>query len=148
MASVLDTAQYILERLGPVTALKLQKLVYYSQAWSIVWDDDVLFPERIWAWKNGPVVRELWETHRGQFRVATVPGGDSVNLSDEQKETVDRVLDFYGGQNAQWLSDLTHMEDPWRDAWASKAHPESYDNPEITLESIAEYYSTIEPPIE
>ena len=72
MASALDVAQYILDRRGPMTAMKLQKLVYYSQAWSIVWDDDVLFPERIWAWKNGPVVRELWEAHFGENRNSKV----------------------------------------------------------------------------
>ena len=59
MASVFDVAAYILERQGPMTTWKLQKLVYYSQAWSLVWDDDVLFPEEIEACANGPVVREL-----------------------------------------------------------------------------------------
>ena len=49
MATVLDVARYILTRLGekgslPVTTWKLQKLVYYSQAWSLVWDDAILFP--------------------------------------------------------------------------------------------------------
>lgn len=59
MASVYDVATYILEKQGAMTTWKLQKLVYYSQAWSLVWDDDVLFPEEIEAWANGPVVREL-----------------------------------------------------------------------------------------
>lgn len=148
MASVLDVAQYILDRHGPTTAMKLQKLVYYSQAWSVVWDDDALFPERIWAWKNGPVVRELWEAHQGQYRVEHIEGGDSSVLTEPQTDTVDRVLGFYGDHNAQWLSDLTHMEDPWKEAWESKEDPNSFDNPEITLEKIAEYYSSLEPPVE
>lgn len=145
MANVLDVAQYILDRQGPMTAMKLQKLVYYSQAWSIVWDDDVLFPEHIWAWKNGPVVRELWEAHKGQFRVTRIGGGDAKALTNDQIDTVNRVLEFYGDKNAQWLSDLTHMEDPWKNAWASKSDPASMDNPEITLESMAEYYSSLGP---
>jgi uncharacterized phage-associated protein len=39
MAHAQDVAQFILERRGEMTAWKLQKLVYYSQAWSLVWDE-------------------------------------------------------------------------------------------------------------
>jgi uncharacterized phage-associated protein len=59
MASAHDVAAYILSRQGRMTAMKLQKLVYYSQAWSVVWDERPLFPEKIEAWANGPVVRDL-----------------------------------------------------------------------------------------
>jgi uncharacterized phage-associated protein len=138
MASALDVAQYILERRGPMTAMKLQKLVYYSQAWAIVWDDERIFAEPIEAWENGPVVRELWEAHRGQYRVDQIKGGDAARLSETQKETIDRVLNFYGEKSAQWLSDLTHMEEPWKKAWKTS------HNSEITLENLAEYYSSIE----
>jgi uncharacterized phage-associated protein len=120
-----------------MTAMKLQKLIYYSQVWSIVWDDDVLFPEPIEAWKNGPVVRDLWEATRGQFRVDRVPGGDSAKLVEAQRATVDLVLSFYGDKDAQWLSDLSHMEEPWKDAYASG------QNTEIGLAKISEYYSSL-----
>ena len=43
MATVFDVARYILEKYGPLSAMKLQKMVYYSQAWSLVWDDAPLF---------------------------------------------------------------------------------------------------------
>jgi uncharacterized phage-associated protein len=69
MAAVLDVAQFILRRHGPMSAMKLQKLVCYSQAWSLVWDEKRLFPARIEAWANGPVVTKLYQAHRGQFRV-------------------------------------------------------------------------------
>ena len=142
MADALDVAQYILETHGPTTAMKLQKLVYYSQAWSIVWDDVELFPEEIQAWKNGPVVRELWEAHRGRYRVDQIPNGISKRLTNVQKDTVDIVLGFYGNRSAQELSDLTHLEDPWKNAWAEG------ENTVITKEAMAEYYSSIEPPRE
>lgn len=139
MPSVLDVAQYILEKRGPMTTMKLQKLVYYSQAWSIVWTDNLLFADDIEAWKNGPVVRYLWSVTRGSFRVDTIPGGDSSKLWDGDRETVDRVLDFYGGRDAQWLSDLTHMEDPWKEAYAKG------QNTLISPEAMAEYYSSLGP---
>ena len=37
---VFDVAAYILEKIGSMTTMKLQKLVYYSQAWSLVWDGE------------------------------------------------------------------------------------------------------------
>ena len=42
MANVDDVAAYILNRQGPMTAMKLQKLCYYSQAWHLVWDSEPL----------------------------------------------------------------------------------------------------------
>jgi uncharacterized phage-associated protein len=142
MPTARDVAAYILDQQGPMTAMKLQKLVYYAQAWSIVWDDDAIFSEEIEAWKNGPVVRDLWESHRGQFRVDEISGGNSGALDEDQSDTVDEVLKFYGDKSAQWLSDLTHMEDPWKDAWRNGP------NSVITKESLSEYYSSIEPPDE
>jgi uncharacterized phage-associated protein len=139
MASVLDVAAYILRKRGGMSAMKLQKLVYYSQAWATVWDDEEIFPESIRAWKNGPVVRELWEEHRGQFRVSEIKGHPS-RISEHHKETIDSVLDFYGDKSAQWLSDLTHMEDPWKEAYTP------YGDNEITLEALSEYYSSLKKP--
>lgn len=70
MATVYDVADYILGSCGPMSAMKLQKLVYYAQAWSLVWDEQPLFPDDFEAWANGPVVRSLYDLHRGQFRVS------------------------------------------------------------------------------
>lgn len=121
MASVYDVAAYILEKRGEQTAMKLQKLCYYSQAWHLVWDEVPLFGERIEAWANGPVVRDLYKAHRGQFRVAAMPEwthADPGVLTDNERETIDAVLSFYGGMSAHQLSQLTHSESPWADARA------------------------------
>ena len=48
-ASVLDVSAYIRQRQGPLPAMKLQKLVYCSQAWSLVWDDKPLFRNMVEA---------------------------------------------------------------------------------------------------
>ncbi len=62
MAQLNDVARYILElQGGEVSTMKLQKLMYYSQAWSLVWDEKPLFDAHIEAWANGPVIRELFE---------------------------------------------------------------------------------------
>jgi len=144
MATAKDVAAYILQTKGPVTAMKLQKLVYYCQAWHLVWEDEPLFPEKIEAWVNGPVVRELWDAHRGCFRIESIPGGDPENLTDAERTTIDAVLEFYGDKSSQWLSDLTHMEEPWRRARGELA-PDDRTAREIPLASMADYYSALQP---
>ncbi len=144
--SCFDVAGYILRKQGRMTAMKLQKLLYYCQAWSLVWDEEALFPEKIEAWANGPVVRELYEWHKGSFAVEPPgPGkGDPNKLSKVQRETVDIVLKFYGDKSPQWLSDLTHIETPWN--LARNGVPDGANSDaEITLESMVEYYSSLPP---
>ncbi len=138
----IDVAAYILHKKGPLPAMKLQKLVYYSQAWSLVWDEKLLFRDRIEAWANGPIIRNLYKAHRGQFRVTDIPDGNPKSLSEEQRETVNAVIDFYGDKPSQWLSDLTHVEAPWREAReeAGIAHG-LRGNVRISPASMAEYYS-------
>jgi uncharacterized phage-associated protein len=142
MVSVHDVAAYILARQGPMSAMKLQKLVYYAQAWSLVWDDRPLFPERIEAWVHGPVAPDLYHDHRGQFELRGWPRGNPAALGEDQRETVDAVLDYYGGRNAQVLSDWTHSEEPWQRARAGLPASER-GHAEITLESMMEYYSSL-----
>ncbi|HCU23589.1 MAG TPA: hypothetical protein DF383_01120, partial [Deltaproteobacteria bacterium] len=42
--------------------------------------------------------------------------GKIHDLTTSQKETIDSVLKYYGNKSSQWLSDLTHQEQPWLDA--------------------------------
>jgi uncharacterized phage-associated protein len=142
MANVLDVAQYILGKTGPISAWKLQKLVYYSQAWSLVWDQRPLFTTRIEAWANGPVSPDLYAYHRGQFIVAKISAGDRTKLNKDEIETVDAVLGYYGDKHPQWLSDLTHAEAPWKNARGNLAPGESCQR-EITHEAMAEYYEAL-----
>jgi len=138
-ASAHDVAAYILQKCGTMTAMKLQKLVYYSQAWSLVWDERPLFDERIEAWANGPVVPTLYRVHRGEFEVEEWQEGDPRRLDTDARETVDAVLDYYAPKSASWLSILTHKEHPWKDARRGLT-PGERGSEEITWASMAEYY--------
>jgi uncharacterized phage-associated protein len=144
LADVFDVAKYILEKKGPMTTMKLQKLVYYSQAWSVVWDEKPIFGEKIQAWASGPVVRELYDEHKGMFQIPSLNKGNTDNLKAEEKETIDVVLQAYGDKPAQWLSDLTHMEKPWNEAREGIPIGQNCEN-EITLASMSEYYSGLLP---
>lgn len=142
MARVQDVAAYILEQRGPMTAMKLQKLCYYSQAWNLVWDDEPLFDSRIEAWANGPVIPDLYRLHRSRLQLSAgdIPG-DATELSSDEKTTVDAVLEFYGEMSAHELSDLTHREDPWQDARAAAGlAPMQRGTVEIPPAAMHEFY--------
>lgn len=113
MASANDVAAALVDRLGSLTAMKLQKLVYYSQAWHLARYGRPLFPDEIEAWKQGPVVRSVYERHRQQYSVSAWPWGDPSVLDDEERSTVDWVVAQYGHQSAERLSRMTHHEMPW-----------------------------------
>lgn len=135
-------AAYILNKLGSTSAMKLEKLVYYSQAWSLVWDSRPLFSARIEAWASGPFVPALYQKHRGQFSVSKWEHGDAAHLRPQERETIDAVLKFYGDKSPYWLSALTHREKPWIDARQGLA-PGERGQVEITCAAMAEYYSSL-----
>lgn len=142
MVSVFDVAQYILQKTGAITTMKLQKLCYYSQAWSLVWDEEPLFDETIEAWANGPVIPALYREHKGSYTLSAVPNGNPEKLTQYQKDTIDKVVNFYSKYNPQQLSDLTHMESPWKDA--REGIPDGMrSDEEITHASMGEYYSSL-----
>lgn len=122
-----DVAAYIARELGRDPGrTKLQKLLYYSQVWSIVWDGEPLFSDDIEAWDLGPVVREVWRSRHG---------GDPETLSEKQRATVEAILDFYANFSATNLSDLTHREMPWAEANRNEV---------IAPERLASFYGGLE----
>ena len=145
MARVNDVARYILEcNGGHVSTMKLQKLVYYSQAWNLVWDEKPLFNSPIEAWANGPVVRELYRQHRGNFTAdKEMFPGDSTRLTVDEKETIDAVLDAYGRLSGQQLSDLSHSERPWREAREDVEDGASSTN-EVSQDVMQDFYSAMQ----
>lgn len=142
--SVYNVAKYIIENFKePITAMKLQRLVYYCQVWSVVWDEKILFNEHIYAWANGPIVKELYEIHKGKFLVTNIDGGDVEKLDEDQRDTVLLVLKSYGNKSAQWLSELTRLEAPWITAREGLA-PGERGHKIISISSIHEYYSGLD----
>ena len=118
MANIFNVAKYILGKTGSVSIWKLQKLCYYAEAWSLVWTDEPLFSESFEAWSNGPVCRELADSLQGKFVIneTDIENGNSENLSDDQKDTVNRVITEYGKMELFELRGLVRSEKSWIDA--------------------------------
>ena len=51
-----------------ITNLKLQKLVYYAQAWSLALNNEELFADDFQAWVHGPVLVSLYDRYRTNKR--------------------------------------------------------------------------------
>lgn len=142
MATVFDVASYILDKKGTMTTMKLEKLTYYCQAWSLAWDGVPLFQEEFEAWANGPVCPELFDRHRGKFEVGKelFTGGCRYQFTEEQLETIDSVLDYYGDRDSHYLSELTHKESPWKEA-RTGISPGERCNVVISKDSMQQYYA-------
>lgn len=145
MPSILHVARKIVELIdGQLTPLKLQKLAYYCQAWSLVWRERPIFNEDFQAWANGPVSPELFNKHKGIYILnnSFLSEYSGFNFSDQDRHTIEAVLGFYGERDPFYLSELTHKEWPWRSARGRTPLGEPSTNL-ITKESMQEYYTGI-----
>jgi uncharacterized phage-associated protein len=145
MAHVQDVAAYILGEQGPMTAMKLQKLCYYSYGYHLAWEERRLFPERFEAWANGPVCPELYQIHRGrlELRPGDVPGNPAA-LDRGEKESVNLVLGAYGDLTAHQLSSMTHREPPWVHARArAGVAPLDRSNEPLDDDEIFEFFDAL-----
>ncbi|MCL2803658.1 MAG: Panacea domain-containing protein [Micrococcales bacterium] len=140
MTNVHDLAAYILRQHGEMSTTKLHKLCYYAQGHSLAWDGEPLFHEELQAWSNGPVCAELFHRHQGRFNLETCdPEGDPEALSQDQRETIDAVLDAYGHLTGFELSVLAASERPWREARGDLHGAEPSHNP-IDLDVMQQFF--------
>lgn len=139
MTTARDVAQYILNVTGgPMSTMKLQKLTFYSQALHCAALEKPIFLDPIEAWRMGPVCRDLYNAHKGKYSVTSIPEGNAGALTEVHKKCVDAVLKAFGGLTGKQLSDLTHEEDPWIDAFDGD---DAFPNTQITPAALASYYS-------
>ncbi len=141
-----DVGRYFLylasQEKEPITNKKLQKLVYYAQAWSLVLKNKKLFNEPIEAWVHGPAVRGLYVQYK-KFGFAPIQEEikpDTIKISGKTKRFLDTIWRAYGKLDAGYLEMLTHSEEPWREARKGLQHHESSGN-EISLRVMKNYYS-------
>ncbi|SFZ90344.1 Uncharacterized phage-associated protein [Flaviramulus basaltis] len=117
---------YILKYFGPMSHLKLQKLLYYCQAYHLAHFEEPLFEEDFEAWVHGPVCRSVYNTLKGKsilYSDVTYSEYDfdsEINLKDvissSQLEVVDEVLETLSKWTGLELESATHKETPWIEA--------------------------------
>lgn len=128
-----------------VNAMQVQKLVYYSQAYSLALYDRPLFREDVEAWVHGPVIRELWELHRGRISISSQElvsnakrlGHEITSLDEDESLVVDAVCETLGGLTGWQLRNRTHDEAPWIEHFDGS---EQFHYRVIPCDDMREYY--------
>lgn len=98
--------------ISDLTNLKLQKLLYYSQAWYLALEDVSLFSEDIEAWIHGPVVPRVFGTFK-EYRWSVIDRPVNPLIDEAVVRHLNDVLVAYGKFGATDLERLTHSEQPW-----------------------------------
>ncbi|MEU8898001.1 Panacea domain-containing protein [Nocardia sp. NPDC048505] len=118
MVTALDVAGYVYRQRGWVDAWKLEKLIYFAQAWHLAWDGRPLFADRFQAWPDGPVQPTVYQVNkygRSHWFDTELPGADPDSLDPASRAIVDAVLEHYAPLAKETLVELSH-EMPWQQA--------------------------------
>ena len=124
MYTVDNIADFFLSK-ESISPKKLQKLVYYSYAWSIALLNDSpeniqfkLFESDVEAWAHGPVVPELYRKYKdfGWQEIPQVKDFDESIFASEILDILQQVWDVYGGFTGNQLEAISHKEMPWIEA--------------------------------
>ncbi len=137
---IIDAARYLIflsykNECYSLTPLKLQKVLYFAQGWSYVWDNKPLFNEKFLAWQYGPVNKDVYDTFKN-YKGSELPedeGSVPYGAKQEELDTLEAVWRRYGPESAANLVDITHSEDPWLEAYHR-------DKKYISNKTIGEYY--------
>jgi uncharacterized phage-associated protein len=140
--SYVDIAEYFIwianETGSFISNLKLQKLVYYAQAWHIALHDNPLFEEDFEAWVHGPVIPSLYQKYES-FRWQPISEAVAPELPDDISQFLDEVAEEYFACDTYELEQMTHAEDPWNWARGDLASDEP-SNEVIKKEWMKEFY--------
>jgi uncharacterized phage-associated protein len=143
-----DVAEYFIycsfKEERKISNKKVQKLVYYAQAWALVLSNGPLFSERIEAWIHGPAIPELYKKYKsfGFNPIDSLRKGFNPDrtFNAEVLQILKEVWRLYGKYDADYLEILTHQEEPWISARSLLEFDES-SNKEIPLPSMKNYYT-------
>jgi uncharacterized phage-associated protein len=144
MVTCFDVANYFLAKSDPeigdlISHLKLQKLTYYAQGFSLAILGTPIFQEKIEAWDHGPVVPELYHEFKknGSNPIFTDLDISKAKepFSTEQIELLEEVYFVYGQFSAWKLRNMTHEEPTWKNAY--------YGDCVINKEAMREYFKNL-----
>lgn len=146
-----DACDYIIIKLKTagltLNLLKLQKLLYYAQAWHLAIYGSPLFAGRFQAWVHGPVNREIYNRFAmtkslySEVGPGDVSGTFDIEKLDPREAThINNVLDVYAQYLGSQLEDLTHSEEPWTEAREGYS-PSARCEREISEETMRRYYA-------
>ena len=124
-----------------ISNLKLQKLVYYAQAWHLAIKKEPLIDDDFEAWVHGPVIYSLWKKYSGYKFHPIMEDVEKPSFDSETEEFLKQVSEVYFHEDGYALELMTHRESPWIIA-RKGCSPEEHCSNIISKTSMEKYYST------
>lgn len=140
--SAIDVSRYIINKCHDmnisISNLKLQKLLYFAQGYSLAITGDPLFEEEVEPWDFGPVVPEVYRHYKMYGANEIPPVNEYYNIdfdSDDflkrvkfnddifslsEKMIMDAIINQFGKFTANKLVSLTHKQQPWKESYRRK----------------------------
>ncbi len=118
-------SDYILLNYGAMSHLKLQKLLFYCDAYHLAYFDEELVTDKFQAWVHGPVSKKVFDSFKDKSILYADLSfvGDKENilqlfskLTSGQQELINDVLSVLSQWTSMQLETSTHKEAPWIEA--------------------------------
>lgn len=121
--------------------LKINKMLYYAQGWSLVKLGHSLFSEDIQAWDYGPVVPEVYHAFKCCGKSSIKEPQDVFDESRLNTEELELLIDVYRtyGKYTGWaLKEMTHEKgSPWDQVYQKGM------NNVIGIDRVKDYFSRL-----
>ncbi len=140
-----SACNYIISNSVEITPLALQKLLYFTQAFHKVFAGNFMFDEDCEAWVHGPVYRDIYFKYKDH---GYNPIEDSLkqfecfDLSENEREVIDAVINYFGCYSGKVLEIMTHFEAPWKETRNGLAE-EEVSNRIIRKDIIERYFNQV-----
>jgi uncharacterized phage-associated protein len=131
------------ERGENLTNLKLQKLLYYADAWNLALYDRELFTEEFQAWVHGPVLVSQYHRFKQYKWQPITEDVAKPELPEALAKHLSEIVDVFGSENAVALELMTHRERPWIEARGDTPETEP-SNVRISKVTTRDYYRTLQ----
>lgn len=143
MNTALNVSKWFLKK-EAMTQKKIQKLVYYSQAWSYALRNEPMVNEKFEAWVHGPVCPSLYPKY-ADYKFSYIPQNEDfedLGFSSDEVEILESVWETYGDLTGNALEALSHTELPWIKA-RGNCEPLEICKKEISTQDMRNYYQSI-----
>lgn len=125
MINVHDLVDYIIIKLDDLSIslnhLKLQKLLYYTQAWFLAFNEKPLLEEKFESWSHGPILTDIYNRFKSRGMYDPIIRGDVINdevenyLHKDITDHINSVIETYASFSSTQLETLIRRELPYQE---------------------------------
>ena len=110
------------ERHKSITNLKLQKVLYYVQVYSLQNQGRALFDDDFQAWRHGPVIPEVYDIFRKYVSDDIKEDdqtvlGNRIEIDETSKSMIEKIVEKTLPLDAWDMVYKTHETRPWKDTY-------------------------------